>query len=227
MYNSTGFSDLWPLGAHNVTAIGSPYLSPAQAVNASYSNTASILQCNPHFRNETRLINMVNQTFTIHEVASTIDTGIPDITQGEGVNGVGLGPVLAAILNPILGVNWAAGELTLQALGNTSKSNINGVAYYDVPLAPEVIASNIGKYVQSAAKPYLVQGLGGVPATQAQTLLHVTAFQTSLEQMFATIGLVVLILVLAITLLIVGMGSLPLTVSTVEAVLQGKEANYG
>lgn len=144
-------------------------------------------------------------------------------------SGISLGPV------PLSPVNWAAGELTLQAL-NHSSSEFYGVAYYDVPVAPEVIASNIGKYVQSAAKSYLVQGLlpisgqnisAGSSASDAQILQSVTTLQTSLEQMFATVGLVVLILIAAIALLIVGIGSLPLTVSAVQTVLDGKEGNGG
>ncbi|KZP12171.1 hypothetical protein FIBSPDRAFT_898391 [Athelia psychrophila] len=162
-YNSTGFSDLWPLAA-----------VPQSAIDESASE---------------------------EEESGTF----------------GYGPILSAILNPLLQgdgssqkfsarrswkrdfplspVNWAAGALTLQALGNASKiSSVNGVAYYDFPLAPEV---------------------------------SVTALQTSLEQLAATIGLVVLIVILAIALLIVGIGSLPLTVSTVERVLQRNNGNNG
>lgn len=247
-YNRTGFSDLWPWGTPNVTVIGTPYTPPVEAVNASYSNPASILQCNLNSRNETRLIMMVNQAVTIHEVPSlNVFEESGDSEYDWGYQGTG--PVLAGFLNPLLGgaspkfsamessatplspVNWAAGELTLRAFGNASQSTVNGVAYYDAPPAPEAIASQIGKYVQSASKPYLIQGLLprsiGVPARDAQILLPVTAFQTSLEQMFATICFVVLILILVITLLIIGIGSLPLTVSTVETFLQRKEGSYG
>ncbi|KAF7966511.1 hypothetical protein HWV62_38092 [Athelia sp. TMB] len=128
-------------------------------------------------------------------------------------------------------VNWAAGNLTLQALNDSG--DYFGVAYYDTPLPPDVVASNIGRYVQSAVKAYLVQGLlpisgragnkTGTYASNAQQLLAVTVMQTSLEQMFATVGLVVLILTAVVSLLFVGIGNLPLTVSTVETVLQGKE----
>lgn len=92
-----------------------------------------------------------------------------------------------------------------------------------------MIASNIGKYVQSTARPYLAQGLSlaGQSAENAQIQASVTAFQTSLEQMAATIGLFVLKVILAIAFLIVGIGSLPLTVSAVEIVLQGREGNGG
>lgn len=241
MHDISGFRFLWPSGTPNVT-------DPSgiiQSVNASYSNTASILQCNPNFRNETRLIKMANETFTIHEVVSPNDV---ESTEDWGYDGVGA--VLNGILNPLLGsnslkfsarrtwgmkvlptspVNWVAGELTLQALNNTHKSNVGGVAYYDVPLAPEVIASNIGRYVQSAARPYLAHSLSlpGTIAQNAQMQVSVPVLQTSLEQMVATIVLVALIMILAITLLIIGIGNLPLTVSTVETVLQGKEGNYG
>lgn len=54
-----------------------------------------------------------------------------------------------------------------------------------------------------------------------------TALQTSLEQMVATIGLVVLTVILAIALLFGGIGSLPLTASAVETVLHDQEGNDG
>lgn len=247
-FNGTGFSDLWPLGTPNVNNLST--LVPA--VNASYSNAASILLCDPHIRNATRLINLVNQTFTVHDAPSGRDKAV-DTSESEGEWGRddGAGSVLSNILNPLLGgasqkfsarrsreyaipyspVNWVVGVLTLQALTNSSAENglVNGIAYYDIPLPPEEIASTIGSYVQSAAKSYLVRGLlpiathniaAGRDAQNAQVLLPVTVLQTSLEQMYATVGLVVLILILALTILIVGVGSLPLMVSTVQAVLQ-------
>ncbi|KAF7984926.1 hypothetical protein HWV62_9833 [Athelia sp. TMB] len=243
-YNGTGFSDLWPVGTPTTGNASTEVL----AVNASYSNTASILLCDPHIRNETRLISLVDETFTVGEPMSQ-DDAVYESSQDYGPDGAGT--ALSTILNPLLGgntqkfsarrspdnnitlsmVNWAAGNLTLQALNDSG--DYFGVAHYDTPLPPDVIASNIGRYVQSAAKAYLVQGLlpisglsvneTGAYASNAQQLLAVTVMQTSLEQMFATVGLVVLILTAVISLLFVGIGNLPLTVSTVETVLQGKE----
>ncbi|KAF7979665.1 hypothetical protein HWV62_41653 [Athelia sp. TMB] len=243
-YNGTGFSDIWPFGTPTVSNAATGVI----AVNASYSNTASILLCDPNLHIQPHLVSLVDQVFTVGEALSgEVNISSPNSEFGSD----GAGPILSIILNPLLGgskemfsarrysesrfsvpsspVDWAAGQLTLQALPNAAADNgsVNGVAYYDVPQAPEVIASNIGRYVQSAAKAYLAQGLlnstAGTFAKEAQVLEFVTVMQTSLEQMIATIGLVVLIVVATIILLVAGIGNLPLTVSTVEAVLRGKE----
>lgn len=238
IYNSTGFSDLWPGGTPTANNPSTQVL----AVNASYSNTASMLLCDPHMREETHVVSLVNQTFSIHEVVpSQGDSGGPMYALGTLLNPLlGYGSLKFSArrdiyneLNiPLSPVNWAAGQLTLQAMNFTADYNnsVGGVTFWDEPLPPEVIAENIGGYIQSAAKAYLVQGLLpipnfngstiGVPATNASISLPVTILQTSAAQMFGTIALVVSILILAITLLFVGIGDIPLTVSTVEAVLR-------
>ncbi|KAF7977171.1 hypothetical protein HWV62_4607 [Athelia sp. TMB] len=136
---------------------------------------------------------------------------------------------------PLSPINWAAGQLTLRAMNFTAEYNksVGGLTYWNVPLAPEVIAAKIGGYIQSAAKAYLVQGLlpnasdngstAGEPAMNALMLQSVTILQTSADQLFGTIALVASILILAVALLYVGIGDIPLTVSTVEEVLKEKD----
>ncbi|KAF7968296.1 hypothetical protein HWV62_31043 [Athelia sp. TMB] len=252
-YNSTGFRDIWPMGTPTVNGVtGEGVL----AVNASYSNSASVLLCNPHIRNETHWISQINQTFSVHET-------VPQSTETEEKDWGTLGDAassLSTILNPLLGasnqkytarpylsddspmspVNLAAGQLTLQALNHTFAVGdyLEGVTYYDVPLHPELIASKIGFYLQSAAKTQLVYGLLPITydATQAQAkvgtiadnaliVVSVTILQTSLEQMLAAIALLVAIIILLVGLLIAGIGSQPLTVATVEMVLHGKRSS--
>ncbi|KAF7985544.1 hypothetical protein HWV62_3791 [Athelia sp. TMB] len=249
-YNITGFRDIWPMGTPTVNGeTGEGVL----AVNASYSNSASVLLCDPHIRNETHWISQINQTFSVHEaVPQSIETEEEDWgTLRDAASS------LSTILNPLLGasnqkytarpdisddspmspVNLAAGQLTLQALNHTFAVSdyLEGVTYYDVPLHPELIASKIGYYLQSAAKTQLVYGLlpitydatqmqakVGTIADNALIVVSVTILQTSLEQMLAAIALLVAIIILLVGLLIAGIGSQPLTVATVEMVLHGK-----
>ena len=255
-YNSTGFRDIWPMGTPSVNGETG---EGVVAVNASYSNSASVLLCDPHIRNETRWISQINQTFSVHEALSQSTSDFTETEEGDWGTLGDAASSLSTILNPLLGasnqkytarpgtsgdspmspVNLAAGQLTLQALNHTFAAGdyLEGVTFYDTPLAPEVIASNIGRYVQSAAKPRLVYGLlpiayddtskamVGTDAENALMVVSMTILQTSLEQMLATVALFVAIMISIVGLLTTGIGSQPLTVATVEMVLhEGKSS---